>query len=254
MENSGYVALSRQAVLSRQMEVIAHNVANANTTGFQGSSTLFREYLTREESGERLSFNRKVSFVQDIGDVRNTAAGPIRATGGQLDLAIDGEGYFTVETPLGPRYTRNGGFQINADGEITTALGQRLLGDGGQPIALPDGAEAVKISPNGVVEARLPANGDVPIFQPVGTIQVVTFENQQEMKQIENGLLTGAGEEIALEDSKVLQGMLEGSNVNPITEMVKMISLQRGFNRGQEMLTQEHERMRRAYRTLTQST
>ena len=128
-----------------------------------------------------------------------------------------------------------------------------MLDGGGDPLQLPDGAEAVKISPNGVVEARLPANGDIAVFQPVGTIEIVTFENQQEMKQIENGLLTGAGEEIALEESKVLQGMLEGSNVNPVSEMVKMISLQRGFNRGQEMLTQEHERMRRAYRTLTQT-
>jgi len=253
MENSGYVALSRQTALRRQMEVIAHNLANANTNGFQGSSTLFREYLTREESGARLSFNRKVAFVQDIGDVRNTATGALRATGGQLDLAIQGEGYFTIETPLGPRYTRNGAFQLNADGQITTALGQRLLDSGGDPLQLPDGAEAVKVSPNGVVEARLPANGDIPVFQPIGTIEIVTFENQQEMKQIESGLLTGAGEEIALEDSKVLQGMIEGSNVNPVSEMVKMIGLQRGFNRGQEMLTQEHERMRRAYRTLTQT-
>ena len=252
MENTGYIALSRQAAARRQMEVLAHNVANANTNGFQGSRTLFREYLSREESGERLSFNRKIAFVQDIGDVRNTAQGPLRTTGGQFDMAIQGEGYFTVETPLGPRYTRNGAFQINADGQISTALGHRLLDDGGDPIALPDGTVAVKVSPNGVVEAQLPADGDVAVFQPVATLQVVTFENQQEMKQIENGLLTGAGEEIAME-SAVLQGMLEGSNVNPITEMTRMISMQRSFGRGQEMMENEHERMRRAYRTILQT-
>lgn len=253
MENAGYVALSRQAAARRELEVIAHNVANANTNGFQASKTLFREYLSRENSGERLSYGRKIAFVQDIGDVRDTRAGPLRSTYGEFDLAIDGEGYFTVETPLGPRFTRNGAFTINAEGEMTTAYGHRLLDDGGQPIALPEGTVKVKISPNGVVEAQLPADGDVPLFQPVATIRLVTFENQQEMKQIENGLLTGAGEEIALEDSKILQGMLEGSNVNPISEITRMIALQRGFGRGQEMMENEHERMRRAYRTLLQT-
>jgi len=251
MENTSYIALSRQAAVRRELEVLAHNVANANTNGFQGSSTLFREYLMRENSGERLSFNRKIAFVQDIGDVRDVSQGPLRATGGELDFAIDGEGYFTVETPLGPRYTRNGAFQINGDGEISTALGHRLLDNGGDPIALPDGTVKVKVSPNGVIEAQLPG---VELFQPVATIQLVTFENQQEMKQIENGLMTGAGEEIAMDgESRVIQGMIEGSNVNPISEMTSLISLQRSFGRGQQLMENEHERMRRAYRMIVQT-
>lgn len=253
MENPIYIALSRLTAQRRNLDVVAHNIANANTAGFQGDKVMFRQYLHELDSGEKLTFGHKAAFVHDIGAYRDTAQGALRQTGGQFDLAIEGEGYFTVETPLGPRYTRNGRFQINAEGQLTTALGYRVLDNGGNAIQFPEGTGDVRVAPNGVVEAKMANQQGVAAYQPVARIEVVTFENQQEMKHIEQGLFTAAGEELPSENAAVLQGMVEESNISPIEELTNLIEVQRMYNHGKELMKSEHERLRAAIRTLTRT-
>ncbi len=253
MENTGYIALSRQDALRRELDIIANNIANANTAGYNGEKALFRDYLERVDSNEKLSTGRKMAFVQGIGTYRDTRPGPMRPTGNSLDLAINGEGYLTVDTPLGPRYTRNGRFQINNEGQLVTSMGYKVLDNAGNPIQLPEGAIDLNIAPNGVAEAKLPGQGGQAIFQQVGQIQVVTFENQQEMSHVESGLYTAAGEEIIPEETTLAQGMVEESNVQPLNEMTRMIELQRTYGRGHKMMEQEHERLRKAIQTLTKT-
>src|SRR3546814_7448337 len=127
MENAGYIALLRQMVLRREMDVIANNMANLNTPALTGQSMLFVAYLETTASGE------KMSFVQDISLVRNLTEGQMTSTVNPSDVDLSGDGYFEVETPVGPRYTRNGVFQLNADRQLVPPTGLPVLGAGGPP-------------------------------------------------------------------------------------------------------------------------
>ena len=252
METTSYITLSRQASMRRALTVTANNIANADTHGFQSEKVLFRHYLKRIHSHQPMAFGEKIALVQDIATFRDTRQGSLEKTGNPLDLAIQGEGFFTIETPLGKRYSRDGQFMLNEEGVLVTSLGNRVLDVNGDAITLPQGSEEIKISSEGAISVRLDIAGGVPVFQEVAQIQAVTFENPQEMKRIEGGLMTAAGEEIPT-NSFVLQGMTEKSNTRPIEEITRLIDIQRRYSSGQRLMQSEHERIRRAITVLTDS-
>ncbi|MGF1591688.1 MAG: flagellar basal-body rod protein FlgF [Kiloniellaceae bacterium] len=236
MENAGYIALSRQMVLRREMDVLANNMANLNTPAYKGQSMLFVEYLETTGSGE------KMSFVQDVALVRNLTEGQMTATGNSLDLAISGDAYFEVETPVGPRYTRNGVFQLNGDGELVTSSGQRVLGEGGTAIALPPNSADVTITGDGTVSTDQ---------GPAGRLRLVRFEDQQAMVKLADGLYDADGQDpLPPEGAEVVQGMIEGSNVQGIIELTRMIETVRSYSNTGRLVNDEHERLRRAIQSL----
>ena len=128
METTAYIALSRQLVLRRHLEVVANNIANATTSGFKAEAMLLQSALARAGRGQDLA------FVQDVATVSDTSPGPLTATGNPFDLAIEGAGYFQFETEAGVRYGRGGQLRPNQDGELVTAAGDPLLDDAGTPI------------------------------------------------------------------------------------------------------------------------
>lgn len=236
MENTGYIALSRQMTLRRQMDVIANNMANINTPAYKGQSMLFVEYLETSKSGE------KMSFVQDVALVRNLNEGQMTTTENPLDLAISGNAYFEIDTPVGPRYTRNGVFQLNAEGELVTASGERVLGEGGNPILLPPNARDVTVTRDGTISTDQ---------GPAGRLRLVSFENEQALVKLADGLYDAEGQDtLPAEDAEVLQGMVEGSNVQGILELTKMIETARQYASAGRMVNDEHERQRRAIQSL----
>jgi len=236
MENAGYIALSRQMTLRREMDVIANNMANLNTPAYKGQSMLFVEYLETSESGE------KMSFVQDISLVRNLTEGQLTSTENSLDLAISGDAYFEIETPVGPRYTRNGSFQLNADNELVTSGGLPVLGEGGAPITLPPNSRDVTITRDGTISTNL---------GPAGRLRLVRFEDEQAMVKMADGLYDADGQDVLpAENSEVLQGMIEGSNVQGILELTRMIETVRSYSSAGRMVNDEHERLRRAIQSL----
>lgn len=236
MENAGYIALSRQMTLRREMDVIANNMANLNTPAYKGQSMLFVEYLETSDSGE------KMSFVQDVSLVRNLSEGQMTTTSNPLDIAISGDAYFEIETPTGPRYTRNGVFQLNADGAIVTSSGEAVLGDGGTPITLPPNSSDVTVTRDGTVSTDL---------GPAGRLRLVRFENEQALVKQANGLYDANGQDpVPAENAEVLQGMVEGSNVQGIIELTKMIATVRSYSATGRMVNDEHERQRRAIQSL----
>ena len=236
MENTGYIALSRQMTLRREMDVIANNMANLNTPAYKGQSMLFVEYLDTSDSGE------KMSFVQDVALVRNLTEGQLTSTGNPLDMAIAGDAYFEVETPLGPRYTRNGVFQLNAEGQIVTSTGEIVLGDGGNAIILPPSSSDITITRDGTVSTDQ---------GPAGRLRLVRFEDEQTLVKQANGLYDAGGQApLPAEDAEVLQGMVEGSNVQGIIELTKMIETVRHYASTGRMVNDEHERQRRAIQAL----
>ena len=137
MQNALLVGLSRQVALGRELDVIANNIANINTAGFKADGSVFEEYVSPTARADNfLAPDRRVSFVNDRATWIDLSQGPLEKTNNPLDVAINGGGFFAVQTPQGERYTRNGAFQINNVGELVTAEGYQVLGESG-PISVP---------------------------------------------------------------------------------------------------------------------
>lgn len=239
METPTYIVLSRELALSRQMEVVANNLANTNTPGFKSEGMVFSEYLIKAEKPVKLS------YVQDLASYRDMSEGNVEKTGNDLDAAIQGKGYFVVQTSDGPRYTRNGRFELNAAGELVTGAGFRVLA-GGAPIILNPEDGPVTIAADGTVSADRTQGGNTPVIY--GKLDVVTFADETALKPQGNTLFATTQPATAanVADFKVQQGMIEGSNVESIREMTNMIWVQRNYQSAQKFLEGEHERMRRA--------
>lgn len=238
MENAGYIALSRQTALWRQMDQIANNMANLNTAGYKGEHELFTDYVAQVRT-DRSLFKDKIAFTQDFGMVRDLSEGALETTGNSLDVAITGDGYFEVETDGGQRlYTRGGHFKINADGQLATTAGELVLNDNQQPIFIAPNETEITFSRDGTVSTE---NG------PIGRLRLVGFADQRAIKKVAGGLFD-AGEQTPqpVAAPHLVQGMLEASNVNPMTEMTRMISVQRAYEHAQKMIETEHDRQRSA--------
>ncbi len=151
MQNAILVGLSRQVALAREMDVVANNIANLNTTGYKADGSVFEEYLSSPARADLTG--TRVSFVQDRGMWHNMSQGAAEHTGNPLDVAIDGPGFLVVQTPQGDRYTRNGSMQINATGQLVTSDGYPVLGDGG-PITLQANDSQLSISRDGTISVR----------------------------------------------------------------------------------------------------
>ena len=231
MDNTSYIALSRQMVLQRQMDLVANNIANAATSGFKGQKMVFEEVL------EDANAKKPVSFVQDVGVMRDLSPGSITTTGNPFDLAIGGDGWFTVGTPDGPRYTRNGNFLLSVDGQIVTNEGLPLLDEGGAPITLPPGDRRISVAKDGTVSTP----GGI-----VGRIVPVAFAEGQKLKPIGSSLYTTDEAPLPAEGSAIVQGAVEGSNVQPILEMTRMMETVRAFQNTQRLLETHHDLVRRA--------
>ncbi|MFV2033556.1 MAG: flagellar hook-basal body complex protein [Halocynthiibacter sp.] len=236
MENSGYTTLTRQTGLMREMQAIANNIANISTTGFRKEGVIFAEHVERLGNGE-------ASLSMATASVRNTdeRQGPLVRTGGTFDFAIEGEGYFLIETPGGERLTRAGAFTPSAEGELVTMDGYRLLDNGGAPIFVPTDASSVSVASDGTISANGLPLAQVGLYQPVDPLQMtreggVRFASEAGVDPVEG--------------AKILQGFVEESNVDPVSEIARMIEVQRSYELGQSFLEKEDERVRSVLQTL----
>ncbi len=238
MDTTSYVAITRQSGLLNEMQTIANNIANAATTGYRSEGLVFSEYV--QQGGEGSS---SVSMATARAHITSDVQGGLSKTGGDFDLAIEGDGFFMVETLNGPRLTRAGGFAPDAFGELVTALGNRVLDAGGTPIFVPPDAANVTIARDGTISSDTRLIGQVGVF-------TVADPN---LLAREDGVLFSFDEEPLPADSPtVLQGFLEQANVNPVFEIARMIEVQRSYEAGQKLLDREDERIRNVVRTLGQ--
>ena len=148
MDNAIYVGLSRQMMLRRELDVIANNIANADTSGFKVEDTLTK---TEAKAAPRTRQSDAIKFVIDDGVARDFGQGGLNQTSSPLDLAIEGQGFFTVNTPAGPRYTRDGRFTLDSTGRLTTQAGAPVAGAGGGEIVVDPLLGQVKIAKDGTV-------------------------------------------------------------------------------------------------------
>lgn len=238
MDNSVYIALSRQSTLFRDMNAVANNIANVNTTGYKAEKVMFTDYLV--DDGNR----HKMAFSQDIASYRDLAEGAMESTGNELDVAIEGPGYFMVQAPFGVGYTRAGNFTLNNNGQMVTHDGYPVLDEGGQPIEIPPEAQTIEIGENGLI-----------LIDGVegGVLGVREFANQQELKPVSQNLLRADGGGIEAIASRVVQGAIEKSNVNAVQELTRMIQVSRAVGGTAKYIEVIYDLQRKAHSAYSQS-
>lgn len=230
-----YLAAAGALVQQMRLEMLANNVANINTVGYKGEKSVFRvpkeapsaEELPSEEGSQSLSpyappFSTMVDFSQ----------GALHQTGNPLDVALNGEGFFNVQTPDGIQYTRQGSFTLNTDGVLVTQDGYPVLGEGGE-ITIEGGT--VEIDELGGVYA----DGD-----EVGRLQVTAFANNDRLEKAGNARFVSNDPAMAgnrPENTTVRQGHLESANVNPVQAMTEMIETSRAFEAYQKVIQSADE-------------
>lgn len=236
MDNASYTTLTRQSGLMREMQTVANNLANMATSGFRKEGVVFAEHV------KALGRN-DASLSMASASVANTdlRQGPLSQTNGTFDFAIEGEGFFLIETESGDRLTRAGAFTPNNDGDLVTHDGFRLLDAGGAPIFIPPGSDDLQVSSDGTLSSDGAPISQIGLFLP---------NNAFDLRR-ENGVrFAASGGVTPVETPNILQGFVEDSNVNPIGEVSRMIEVQRAYEQGQSFLEKEDERIRAVLKTL----
>jgi flagellar basal-body rod protein FlgF len=222
MENAQLISLSRQMALQRQMDVVANNLANINTTGFKGEQLLFQQYLMPVARDRDFNYpDQPLHYVEDWATIHDMSNGAITLTGNPLDVALNGEGFLTVSTPAGDRYTRAGSLQINNAGTLVDIEGNPVMTDGG-PVQFDDTDTDITISPTGVISTN---NG------VKGRLAIVEFDSPEMLTREGNNLFAAmpGAQERAATRTKVTQGAIERSNVSGVAEMTEMIRVSRAY-------------------------
>ena len=250
MENTLLVGLSRQTLLERQLDVVANNIANVNTTGYKADSSLFEEFLTSGAHEDNfVGADRRVSYVQDRATYRDFSQGAADQTKNPLDLAIDGSGFLVVQTPAGERYTRDGGLQLNNQGQLVTVAGNPVLGTSG-PIVFQPTDHDINVTPDGTITV---VEGNSNVDSVRGKLRLVSFADAQKLLK-EGANLYSAGEGAAQPDatSVVQQGFIEKSNVSAVSEMSRMIEVTRAYTQISTLLQQQSDLHKTAIQQLAE--
>ncbi len=247
MDNSTTIALSRLVAQSRAMDVTANNLANTATPGFRTERMLFSDWLLREPAtaaGPALPpGGRVLAYTQDRSTYREQQAGPLTQTGNPLDLAIGGNGYFTVQTQNGTRLTRAGHFARATDGSVTDENGNALLDTNGRKLQMAPADTAISVSSDGTVSSQ---NGQI------GKIAIVAPNDPNQMRAEGSRLLNSLGPTTPVTTPAIIQGAIEESNVQPTLEITRMMTDVREFQFTTQFLQAEGDRQQSAIDKITQ--
>jgi flagellar basal-body rod protein FlgF len=216
MQSSLYVTLSGQSALQKRLDTLAHNIANVNTVGFRSEEISFSTMMSRTGSAP-------VAFAVTGDSYISRKSGEVQRTGDPLDLAVRGEGFFAIKTPDGVAYTRDGRLHMDAAGSLLTVNNYPILDAGGAGITLDGNAGAPIIAADGMITQ----NGS-----QVGAVGLFLLDPEAKLSRVDNSAVKSdrpAAPVLDFNNNGVLQGMTEGSNVNPILEITRMITIQRTF-------------------------
>jgi flagellar basal-body rod protein FlgF len=233
MDSGYYAACTALMSRTQALDTIANNMANASTVGFRAQHNVFSSVLASAGSGNGSALNQAINNYGTLSATTfDQNQGAISKTGNDLDMAIQGSGYFVIQTPGGPMYSRNGAFQVSSKSQLVTSTGDPVMGDKG-PIAMLPGK--VSISPDGTISS----NGAV-----AGKVKLVQFAAGTQLTSIGNNYYSAPDKsETAATDSTVQQGALESSNVNPVASMVELITAQRSADMMQKALSMFNSEM-----------
>lgn len=240
IENAQLISLSRQMALQRQMDVVANNMANVNTTGFKSEQILFEQYQMpvardRDFQGK----DQPLSYVQDWATIHDLSGGAITQTGNPLDVALNGDGFFTVQTPAGDRFTKAGSFQISNSGLLVDATGNPVLGTGG-PLQFTADEKDITISADGSVSTSAGIKGK---------LRIAEFEAPQALVREGTNLYSG-GTPLPATRTTVMQGAIEKSNVSGVSQMAEMIRVTRSYESISDLMSKQDEMRQSAIQRL----
>lgn len=236
MENTSYVGLSYQMALQKKMDLVSNNIANVDTSGYKSSHISFLEHISKPRN------DKPLSMVLDYGNYKNYEQGAFQDTGNPLDVALEGPGFFAIQTAEGEMYSRNGTFSINALGQIVTSNGNIVLDAANKPIVVPQEAQDLTITRDGMV---------VSSVGELGRFKIVDFANPQQLRPVGNTLYESTQPGRPDPTTRVNQFMVERSNVNPITEMTDMIEVLRKYQSVARMLQNDHDLQRNMIQQLS---
>lgn len=242
MQNAELISLSRQMGLQRQLEVVANNLANINTNGFKASDLLFEDYLMSEASDDVVEGGDDgLHFTNGWSTQLNLGAGSIESTGAPLDVALEGDGFFSVQTPSGERYTRSGSFHLDTSGTLVDVNGNAVLTESG-PVKFGKGETDIAISDDGTISSSAGTKGKLKLSE---------FEDPQMLAQEGNTYFSDPeGAAAPAASTTVMQGAVERSNVSGVTEMANMIQVTRAYQSLASMLERQDELRSAAIKTL----
>jgi flagellar basal-body rod protein FlgF len=233
--DAGLIAYTRQRSLFQRLETVSNNVANADTNGFKAELAVYMPNATKVD-GKQLPFPA-MDLATDLSQ------GRVKETNRQLDVAINGTGFFQIETPLGPRFTRDGSFVVNAEGALSDKNGNPVVGDGG-PISISEEDYQLKIGENGeIISVRASGN------ESLGTIGVFKFLDNSKLEKVGDSYFKSdevAEAALVREDFRMAQGMLETSNVDSVKQMAELIDISRGVQSAARIVQDENQRIKNA--------
>lgn len=241
MDNAIYVGVSRQMVLRREMDIIANNIANLDTTGFKVESLMHKTDPAAPAYTQ--GGPSPVKFVAGDMVARDFGQGALNKTGAPLDMAIEGEGFFQIQTPNGPRFTRDGRFTTDGTGRLVTQNGLAVLDDGGGEILIDPEKGQVAIGADGTM-----SQGD----ERVGKVGMYTFANQSALEKSGDNTFRNASnlQPQPATTAKLRQGHLETSNVKAVLEITRMVEVSRAYESTAKMIDSEAELSRRSVERL----
>lgn len=236
MDNSlYYLTINRQNGLAAELDMIANNVANIDTAGFRREGVAFSEFVVAANGGESVSMaDLNVRYASEL-------PGPQTVTGGRFDVAIEGDGFFVLDTEEGPVLTRAGAFQISQDGILVTPAGEPVLDNGLAQIAIPLNSKDILIGQDGTISA----NGE-----PIGQIGLMTAPREIVSRFGDTAFKVEDDAFEPVANPKMRQGALEESNVDPVLEIARMIEVTRAYDMAQTLIEDENDRIENAVRTL----
>jgi len=244
MQNITTIALSRLAAQQRAMDVTATNIANAATQGFHAERMVFADWLVRQPAGTEPPGGQILAYTQDRATYRDTRPGPVSHTGNPLDLAIgDVDGFFTVQTPAGPRLTRSGHFELSSTGAIVDGDGNALLDTQGRPMQVAAADGSVSVTGDGTLSGL---NGQL------GRIGVVRSSAPQSLRPEGARLFVTTEPTAPVAAPKITQGVIEDSNVQPVMELTRMMNDLRAYEFVGQFVQMESDRQQSAIDKLTQ--
>jgi flagellar basal-body rod protein FlgF len=216
MQSSLYIALSAQVALESRLETIAQNVANGNTPGYRSTELKFDSVMSNLNDPQVAYVSARNSFIK-------RGAGELVKTGNPLDVAIKGDGWLSISSPSGVAYTRDGRMRMNTSGELVTLSGAPVLDAGGSAVQLDPSAGQPEIGPNGTITQGGKRTGGLGLFM---------LDKKAQLTRVQGGVISSIPGTPVLDTvaNGVVQGYFEQSNVNPISEITRLIYVQRTFD------------------------
>ena len=243
MENAITTALSKQLILTRALDVAANNIANQTTAGFKAERSDFREYVSQVATQGR--GDNSVSLVTDPDTFTDFSDGGLQATSAPLDFAINGDGFFAIDTDRGREYTRDGNFQLNSFGELANRNGDLVVDQNGAAILIDPDLGPVVVANDGEIQQD---------GTPIARIGVFEFEDNRSLQRVGDNNFTSNEDPTARDNARISQGFIETSNVQPIRAMTDMIEILRAYESAGQVIATSSDLAREAVQRLTRTT